>query len=323
MGAQKDAGQSASSPFLPQKDTEGAPPQPHVTPADVWEELHRQTGLPIVADAYTHLYSLDKLTQRAVSLFDALCRDSDAMNIRWKKDGDFLQCRSMTFFWDKRKEVPARLLARWQKEGLQKDGMPLQDVLEMAQLSDDQLDAEAVAEGARECWNLPEWALVGPGATKRAVRSRSESRDHARLLAKIPTLQLEEAAKPGGLLMSTLPIALKEEWETYLLQQFHWEPVMLVGMRLHVDYVPRDHYMWVPKVRDTPTDRELLEKMSVVSDRTREGALAAARRIYSDAEAEDIRLTSGVLAVTYHWQALGVEGYIPFGTPPISLIPTD
>ena len=135
--------------------------------------------------------------------------------------------------------------------------------------------------------------------------------------------QLEEALKPEGLLLSKLPIRLREEWETYLLQQFHWEPVMLVGIRVHVDYVPAGRYVWVPRINDTPSNRERLEKMPVIADTTREGALAAAQRVYSDAGMDDIQRTSGVLAVTYHWQALGVEGYVPFGTPPLTLLPTD
>ena len=127
QGAQTVVGQATAPAMLAQQnkaETQSFPP--HLTSADVWEEVHHQTGLPIVADAYTHLYPSDTLTKGGLSVFEALCRVSDAMNMRWKKEGDFLQCRSMTFFWDKRQEVPLRLLTRWQKEGLQKEGLSLQ-----------------------------------------------------------------------------------------------------------------------------------------------------------------------------------------------------
>src|SRR5205085_5994865 len=39
----------------------GSTGQPHVFSSDVWEAVHRATGLPIVADFYTHMYRLDKL----------------------------------------------------------------------------------------------------------------------------------------------------------------------------------------------------------------------------------------------------------------------
>src|SRR5262249_53734575 len=63
---------------------------PRMLSADIWEAIHRATGLPIVADHYTRLYPLDRMRVRSQPLFEALCTVGDALGVRWRKDGDFL-----------------------------------------------------------------------------------------------------------------------------------------------------------------------------------------------------------------------------------------
>ena len=46
-------------------------------------------------------------------LFEALNQLSDTMRLRWHKDGPWLQFRSTSFYDDRIKEVPNRLLVRW------------------------------------------------------------------------------------------------------------------------------------------------------------------------------------------------------------------
>jgi hypothetical protein len=91
------------------------PEPPHVSTADVWEAVHQKTGLP-VADAFSRFYPLDRLTVERLPLFDALDRVAEALGVRWRKEGDFLLCRSTSYFWDRLKEVPNRYPTRWQQD---------------------------------------------------------------------------------------------------------------------------------------------------------------------------------------------------------------
>src|SRR5439155_23868177 len=75
------------------------PEAKRLTSADVLEALHRQTGLPIVADYYTRLYPASQVAVQNMRLFEALNRLTDTMRLRWSKDlvhgaGGWLQFRS-------------------------------------------------------------------------------------------------------------------------------------------------------------------------------------------------------------------------------------
>src|SRR5438128_1605183 len=59
--------------------------------------------------------------------------------------------------------------------GLGSLALTLDHLIEIAQLSDAQLDAESMAEGARVCWGLAEWDLS----------RRRNSRSHFRYLAQL------------------------------------------------------------------------------------------------------------------------------------------
>src|SRR5262249_50310255 len=115
--------------------------RPHVFSADVWEAVHRETGLPVVADFYTRPYLIEKVTVERKPLFEALSRVANAVGVQWSKDGNFLIARSTTSFWDRLKEVPNRLLQRWAKSREANSGLPVADLVEMAMLSDRQLDS--------------------------------------------------------------------------------------------------------------------------------------------------------------------------------------
>ena len=97
-------------------------------------------------------------------------RLSDTMGLRWNKEESgnggrtWLQFRSMTYYHDRLKEVPNRLLARWaaaRRAGtrLRVGFLTLDDLCEIAGLSDAQLDARDMQAGARELWGMAEWEL--------------------------------------------------------------------------------------------------------------------------------------------------------------------
>src|SRR5206468_785654 len=107
------------------------------------------------------LTPISRVTVARQPLFEALCSVSDALGVRWRKEDDVLVCRSASYFWDKLKEVPNRYLQRWALSRDAAGGLPFGDFLEMACLTDSQLDSNAVAEGVEHWWGLREWAWLG------------------------------------------------------------------------------------------------------------------------------------------------------------------
>jgi hypothetical protein len=129
-----------------------------VNSAEVLEALHQATGIPIVADFYTRLFRRDPVSARNQPLFGALNQLGDAMRMRWHKEDGWLQVRSLTFFDDRRKEVPNRLLSRWAESRRQHGCLSLDDLVDIAQL-------RALA---RKCW--PPCAASMPSLSKRCCR---------------------------------------------------------------------------------------------------------------------------------------------------------
>src|SRR5262249_20242099 len=134
--------------------------EPRVTTGDVLEALHRATGLPIVSDYYTRLYKPAEVSARGQVLREVLDRLADTMRLRWKRDGEWLQFRTATYYDDHLKEVPNRLLAHWAAARRRQGFLSLDDLAEIAQLPDPQLDGAEMAEGAKECFGLAEWDLL-------------------------------------------------------------------------------------------------------------------------------------------------------------------
>lgn len=178
--------------------------EPHASSADVWEAVHRATGLPVIADSYTRLIPATAVTVKDQPLFDALCRAGDVMGVRWQKDGDFLLARSTGYFWDKLKEVPNRQLMRWRQHREENGGLPLDDVLEMLRLSDYQLDATDMGMGAVHCWGIEEWGLAGEFGPRETRTGSRWARQFYRLAAGLSSAQVQRALTPSGLPASAL-----------------------------------------------------------------------------------------------------------------------
>jgi hypothetical protein len=262
---------------------------PHVTTADAWEEVHRATGMPVVADFYTHLYPVPPVTFEKKKLFDALCGLGDAMGLRWKKEGDFLVARSTAFFWEKLKEVPNRTLARWQAARAATGALPLEEVLEIASLPDQQLDSATVGKGIEHCWGIGEWSLFGMGV-RHGGPWPQDRRICARLLTLLSPEQLRRAFQPEGLPFSALGEAQQREFVRRI--------PMVMGTTTHAAYVPASWYVWAPAL-PAGTRYEVYSQFPVVADRSAEGALAAARGVYAKATAAQIRQQKGMLAVWF------------------------
>src|SRR5439155_14360462 len=173
-----------------------------VTTAEVLEALHRASGMPVVADFYTRLYPRASVSVTGQSLFEALNHLADAMHLRWNREGSWLRFRSISYYDDRVKEVPNRLLARWAAArrppagSAVSPGLPLEELIEMAQLSDVQLDSSFVTEGVVERWGLEEWGLA----------RNHEGRPHLRYLAQLTSSQRRRAMTGAGLSFSQLSL---------------------------------------------------------------------------------------------------------------------
>jgi hypothetical protein len=230
--------------------------------------------MPIIADFYTRLYKPGEVSVRGLPLFEALNRLADAMHIRWNKAGGWLQFRSASFYNDRLKEVPNRLLARWSAARQRQagahgvGGLMLDDLLEIAQLPDAQLDGAAMAEGARECWGLKEWDLA----------RNMHLRPHWRFLAQLTPAQRREAESPAGLAFTLMSLAQQQQFVTLAFgSQASTQKVGLEELAqatLNVEYTPAGGFQWAP-VGSRPN----LSRTPPVRERTREAALQAARRI--------------------------------------------
>jgi RNA polymerase sigma factor (sigma-70 family) len=275
----------------------GSPSEPKVTTADVLEALHRATGRPIVADSYTRLYPAPEVTVRNLRLFETLNQISDTMHLRWNKDEEWLQFRSTSFYHDRIKEVPNRLLSRWSASRRRHAALTLDDLIEIAQLSEAQLDSAAMAEGARHCWGLREWDLgSNPG-----------HRVHLRYLAGFTPEQRQAAMSGTGLVFTRMSLAQQQGFLS-LATLPDAEPLQSLvefeGAVLRVDYSLPGWFQWgdpgmyhswpgwVVPVEPGPQGRRVLRP--IIRERTREAVLQALSRLnpeVRDAAVQTVRQT--------------------------------
>jgi hypothetical protein len=274
-----------------------SPPTPHVNSSDVWEAVHEKTGLPIVADYYTHLYPAQDFTIEKPSLYDVLCQVGDSLGVRWKRDGDFLLCRSISFFWDKRKEVPNRLLDRWQADRERNGGLPLDDLLEMATLTDQQLESTFVGQGVRHCRGIMEWNILSNPGYAGMRRKYDTIRPLARFLATLSQSLRARALSADGLTVNALP-PVQQEMLHKLGGAAYPSPTGYDGMRFRIDYVPAGWYYWRIIVDNKEEADRFSTNPPLIFGKTSEETLAAARRIYAKASPDAIPRSYGQLVLT-------------------------
>jgi hypothetical protein len=264
----------------------GPTPDKKLTSADVLEALHRACGVPIVADYYTRLYDPKAVSLRDQPLFEALNHLADTMRLRWKREvtagapDGWLQFRSISFYYDRLKEVPNRQLTRWASSRREHGYLTLDDLIEIAQLSDLQLDAADMAEGAREYWGLTEWDLVRslPGGL---------IRPHLRALAAFTPAQRQEMLGPSGLPFARMSLAQQQKFIAFALEADN-TPLQsldeLAGATLRVNYTQPGWFEWRPPGNwwwryVVAVERGKRAPLPPVIERTREAALQALRRV--------------------------------------------
>jgi hypothetical protein len=259
---------------------------PKVTSADVLEALHRATGLPIVSDYYTRLSPAAAVSVQNMPLIDALNRLADAMRLHWNREGSWLQFRSVSYYDDRVKEVPNRLLTRWADSRRRHGSLTLEDLIEVAQLTDVQLDSATIAEGVRQCFDLAEWDLVRSG----------NLRPHLRYLASLTPAQLQMTTSDAGLPFTRLSLQQQQQLIAHLGTRLH-SLEELPGAVVRVEYNQPGGFRWA--IPQTSEPGRGFFGLSPVRERTREAALAAARRIDPKVDVAQIAPTQLELAVVY------------------------
>jgi hypothetical protein len=271
-----------------------------VTSADVLEALHHASRLPLVADFYTRLSPAAQVSLRNATLFDALNRLSDTLRLRWSREkasGNWLQFRSVSFYDDRLKEVPHRLLARWSDSRRRHGGLPLDDLVEIAQLPNVQLNSDTMAEGARDCFDLQEWDLV----------RWWDARFHLRYLASLTSDQRRTAMSAAGLPFRQLALAQQPEFLSYLTRVAGERLPSLEAvsqMTIRVEYLQPGEFQWVqPGMSDYLGDNRPWPvnyfQLPTARGRTRDAVLQAARRVDPNVDPAQIRPTELWLAVIF------------------------
>jgi hypothetical protein len=297
----RDAGESAAphSFLLIPHPSSLSPEAQRLASADVLEALHRACGMPIVADYYTRLFPAASVSASNQPLFEALNHLADAMRMRWRKEGSptgagrahaWLEFRSVSFYNDRLKEVPNRLLSRWANSRREHGALTLDDLIEIAGLSDAQLDSSEMAEGARELFGLDGWDLT----------RRSEMRSHWHFLATLTREQLQLAQTGTGLPFTRMSLAQQQQFLAVLPSEL--DPfrslVDLGAASLQVDYTTPGEFQWLPVDANEAPSRRLQEARRVRA-RTREAVLEAARRIDPRVLDSQISPTEYTVALTY------------------------
>jgi hypothetical protein len=151
-----------------------------------------------------------------------------------RRERPWLQFRSVSFYDDRLKEVPNRLLERWSAARRQRGYLSLDDLVEIAQLSDAQLDAKEMAEGAHDCFGLAEWVLA------RDVLLRP----HLRYLATFTPEQRQMAMSTEGLPFIRMSLAQQQQFIAF--EALYTMPSLqdLQGASFRVDYSQPGWFQW-------------------------------------------------------------------------------
>jgi hypothetical protein len=155
------------------------------TVSDVAEQLHRATGLEVLADCFVRARldrGLVSGRRPVVRILDALSQELD---YTWEKQGNLLRIRNSRFYEDRPAEVPERVLRPW-RERVAKAGAPtLDDLAELAAALQD-----------RQCRSMQDywsWYLENGIPSPQGPGGFYGSRHHLRLWARLNLLQKRSA----------------------------------------------------------------------------------------------------------------------------------
>ncbi len=175
---------------------------PRVITSDVLDALAAKTGRDIIGDQFLRLHDPSKVNSENVSLFDALNRAGDGMQIRWSKTEGWLTFRTPDYYYARPQEVPKQLLEHWSDARKRRGYLGIEEMVEIGELSDAQLDSISTAQGAVGYYGLEEWQ----------VARANQGRPHWRLLGQLSTEQQREAASERGLRFFSMNPAARRQF---------------------------------------------------------------------------------------------------------------
>jgi hypothetical protein len=246
--------------------------------------------VPIVADFYTRLYKPETVSIKDQPLYEALNHLADATRLRWNKEDGWLQFRSASFYNDRPKEVPNRLLSRWAAARREHGFLALDDLIEIAGLSDAQLDARDMAEGAREIWGLEEWGLAG----NRALRP------HLRWMAGFSPVERQKLQRAPGLRFTELTLPQQQQFIPLALGDSTDAVDSLAELAtaaVQIDYSLPGQFEWKTPEKHGGAP----EPLSPVRAASQAAAFAAARRLDSQTDPTQIQPTELAITLLYYW----------------------
>lgn len=256
------------------------PPRPFMTSDDFWEAVHDRTGRDVIADSFSRLF---KLTSYRNALFDNLNGACDAMHVRWSQDEGWLVGRSRAYYWQRVNEVPKSQLLAWSHDRQRRGFTSIDSVLEMASMTDRQLQSVEVGRTIVNQWKLMEWGI--PSRPMWPFDHEPEILI-CRFLAGLPPDHL--AAALDYRLAASL--VNREALDHAKMNDVYPQSV------LGVDYVPAGKYYWSPTFE---VNKEVVHSDLIFGD-TLEAVKAEVRRRYPDRPVDDlgeISLSDGVLTI--------------------------
>lgn len=189
-----------------------------ITTADALETIHKVTGQDVIGDYYTRVYYPSDATVQGVTLFDALCNIADNLRLRWNQAGGWLGFRSASFFYDRQKEVPKRLLERWAAARKRTGYLTIKEFIEIAKLNKVQLNSGLLAEGIQAIYGINEWEFM-----------RSSYQRHLRFLASLPPTAQQAALSKEGLPFSRLTYAEQQSF-AQIMETLPFTPEVMPGI---------------------------------------------------------------------------------------------
>jgi hypothetical protein len=123
------------------------------------------------------------------------------LRARWNREEGWIQFRTASFYNERLQEIPDRLLERWAASRRKNGHLIPTDLIEIAQLTDQQLRSQHTAAAAMALYGLHEWPLASEAA-----------RNHLRFLGQLSRTSLQAALSDKGVAYLQLPQGLRNQF---------------------------------------------------------------------------------------------------------------
>jgi hypothetical protein len=163
-----------------------------VDSADYLEEVHKKTGLNVIADYYTRVYPKNTLAVKGESLLSALNEGADALKSEWQADDTFLRFRRFNYYSERQMDIPNHWLNRWSADRKAHGSLSLDSLAEMAALPVEVMQHQDLGMALLIKYGLEEAPLVNP------------ARDVLRLYAALDPAGRQEAQSAAGVEVSKI-----------------------------------------------------------------------------------------------------------------------